>query len=150
MGVDDHGNQYESNWHRAERRYNLVEKLREYCVKNKVSLALRGEVFGAGIQSLPHNPHSKGDIDFALYSVYNVGECKYETYGSPLSFPVMAAALDIPAVPILDCPILSQEVINYYDHEAKTVLGNGFEGVVIKHAGGSFKVINKWYDSEKE
>lgn len=143
----------ESNWHTAERRYNILNKLKEFCVENGVSLALRGEVYGGSIQGLAHNPHTGGDIDFAVYSVYNIGERKYERCDDPFYSPYLAASLDIPHVPQLSTETaLTKELIDHYDSETKTIMPehNKFEGVVIQHAGGSFKIINKWYDSEKE
>lgn len=150
-GEDDNGVAFNSKWHEAERRYNILEKLRAYCEKHNVSLALRGEIHGAGIQTSSHNPHSNGEVDFSLYGVYNITTGKYERCGSDLYFPVVAAALRIPTVPIISNGKLSQGMIDFYDHEIKSCLTyKQFEGVVINHANGSFKVINKWYDAEKE
>lgn len=150
----------DSNWHAAERRYNILNKLKEFCVRKGVSLAIRGEVFGGNIQAFAHNPHARGDVDFALYSVYNIGTRQYERKGSPLYAPLVAKELAIPAVPVLlDNARLHKSIIENYDHLLKTVdtapesrWGNmeAFEGVVVQHANGSFKIINKWYDSEKE
>lgn len=147
----------QSNWHTAERRYNILEKLKEFCVHQEVSLAIRGEVFGGNIQAFKHNPHAGGEIDFALYSVYNIGERKYERKGSYYYSTEVANDLDIPHVPVIaENVLLDKENIQLYDHGEKTLFGSSsvsgqkFEGVVVQHAGGSFKIINKWYDSEKE
>lgn len=146
-----------SNWHTAERRYNILEKLKNYCVEHGVSLALRGEVFGGNIQGFKHNPHAGGEIDFALYSVYVIDARQYARRGSKYYSPDVAEALSIPHVPLIDERVyLDKQSIDYYDHGEKTlfgsssVVGQKFEGVVVQHASGSFKIINKWYDSEKE
>jgi RNA ligase (TIGR02306 family) len=47
-----------NNYTRIDKKYNILEKLLRYCMANNVSLALRGEVFGNGIQSHAANPHS--------------------------------------------------------------------------------------------
>lgn len=151
VGIDAEGNPLNSNWHEAERRYDILNRLRNYCEAWGVSLALRGEVYGRGIQSFNHNPHSKEDINFAGFSVYNITEKRYEVLGDPHYFLELGAALGIPSVPTLEERVpLTAELIAKYDHELKQVAGNPFEGVVIKHKNGSFKVINKWYDAEKE
>lgn len=48
-------------------------------------------------------------------------------------------------VPVLDRAILTKELIEKYENDPEL----GFEGVVISHSKGSFKVINKAYDSKK-
>jgi RNA ligase (TIGR02306 family) len=151
IGKDEEGNEFDSNWHKAERRYNILQKLQSYCERHNVSLALRGEVFGAGIQSFAHNPHSKGAIDFAAFSVYNIGEKRYERIDDAHYVDQVAYELEIPLVPVVESEVeLTKEIIDWYDHGTKTLFGEPFEGVVIQHAGGSFKVISKWYDADKE
>lgn len=147
---DEEGNPLNSRWHEAERRYDILRKLRAYCEEHQVSLALRGEVYGIGIQSLGHNPHSLEPVNFAAYSVYNITDRKYETHNfDEHKYLDVAATLGIPAVPVLERGPLTREMIERYDNGLKKVDGKPFEGVVIKHQYGSFKVINKWYDAEK-
>lgn len=163
MGVDEDGKEYNSKWHEAERRYNILEKLRNYCVDNGVSLALRGEIFGEGIQGFAHNPHAKGPVDFAAFSVYNIHTREYERLNDDHYVMQVAAMLGIPTVPLLETGAfndtrLTQELIDKYDHELKSldctekggIFMDRFEGVVVNFDGGSFKIINKWYDSDKE
>jgi len=45
--------------------------------------------------------------------------------------------------------IITQELIDNYSKELKKLNGFPFEGIVIKHANGSFKIINKHYDANK-
>lgn len=151
LGEDDNGQAYNSRWHEAEKRYNILHRLRAYCEERGVSLALRGEVYGEEIQAFNHNPHSKQPVNFAAFSVYNIGDKHYEEIDDEYYFTSVAEALGIPTVPVLEADVtLTKELIDKYDRDLKKVDGQPFEGVVIKHAGGSFKIINKWYDSEKE
>lgn len=150
IGEDDEGNPFESNWHKAERRYDILRKLQAYCEENNVSLALRGEVYGSSIQAFKHNPHAGGDIDFAAYSVYNITNKEYERLGSDHYVDTLAPKLGIPLVPVIEENVeLTQNLIDWYDHGTKTLYEQPFEGVVIQHKAGSFKVISKWYDAEK-
>ena len=62
----------------------------------------------------------------------------------------LARELELPAVPILEKDvILTPELIKKYSDDLTEINGNLFEGVVINLPGGSFKVINKYYDSKK-
>lgn len=150
IGEDDEGVPFDSNWHKAEKRYDILRKLQAYCEENNVSLALRGEVYGGSIQAFGHNPHTGGDIDFAAYSVYNITDKEYERLGSDHYVDTLAPKLGIPLVPVVEEDIeLTQDVIDWYDHGTKTLYEQPFEGVVIQHKAGSFKVISKWYDAEK-
>lgn len=151
VGIDDRGQEYNSKWHEAERRYNVLEKLSEYCAKHNVSLALRGEIYGQGIQQMAHNPHANGDVDVAFFSVYNIGAKKYERKGSEHYFLDVCKELGLPTVMAVELDaVLDEDVISWYDKGTKTLDDKPFEGVVVQHPAGSFKIINKWYDAEKE
>ena len=130
---------------------NLKDKLISFCKKVNKSLCFRGESYGPGIQGMDKNPHSKGEYGWAMFSIFNITDKKYERKGSELYFKNVAAALGLPTVQVLmeDVPI-TQELINHYSFEIKALPnGNSFEGVVINYDDGSFKVINKDYDSQK-
>jgi hypothetical protein len=45
--------------------------------------------------------------------------------------------------------VLTPEHIQKYSAEIDKIDGKAFEGVVVKHAGGSFKIINLQYDERK-
>jgi RNA ligase (TIGR02306 family) len=160
-------------------RYDIRNKLIAYCKKHGVSLCIRGESYGAGIQSFDQNPHGKGEKGLALFSVYNIGTREYERKGSPHYCPVFCKATNIPAVSAIESDVvLTRELIDKYSKELKKLNGAPFEGVVINHGpyevlhdvvlegdeypggrieftdvkhfnAGSFKVINKIYDSGK-
>lgn len=159
-------------------RYDLKNKLVAFCKEKGVSLAIRGESYGPGIQAFEKNPHSKKESGLAIFSVFLLKERRYARKGDPFYFPIVAAALGLPTVEILEPDVvLTQELINKYSKELKKINGAPFEGVVINHgaytivreettllcpdgverviggkmdyAPGSFKVISKEYDSNK-
>lgn len=161
---DDAHNKYTAH----VQKYGIREKLTAYCKEHGVSLALRGESYGQGIQAFAENPHSKENSGLALFSVYNIKEHKYARKGDAFYFPIVANTLMLPHVPILEeNVVLTQTLIDKYSTGLKKIDGKAFEGVVINHgayclshsvddivltkqyAANSFKVINKNYDMNK-
>ena len=139
-----------NNYTNLVTKYNIKSKLKQYCEENNVSLCIRGESYGEGIQSMPNNPHSKLQKDLAIFSVYNIDKKEYERKGSNHYFINVAKALNLPHVMIVEeNVILTQELIDKYSTGITTINGVSFEGVVVQHANGSFKIINKDYDSKK-
>lgn len=139
-----------NNYTRAAARYDLVNKVLAYAQKHNVNICLRGEVFGAGVQAFDNNPHSKGAIDFALFSVFYVDKMTYAGKNDPHYFVNVGKELGVPIVPILESGVvLTHELVKKYDEDLSVVNGQSFEGVVIKGEDFSFKVINKAYDSKK-
>ena len=125
----------------------IKDKLIEYCEKHQVSLMLRGESYGQGIQKGEYNPHSKLSKSFACFSVYNLKERKYEHKGSKFYYIDVCRELDIETVPLLkENVMLTKELIENYSSVISKIDEKPFEGVVIKHKNGSFKIINKYYD----
>ena len=59
------------------------------------------------------------------------------------------AGFNVTAPMIEKDSVLTQELVQKYAEDLKELYGMPFEGVVIQHAGGSFKVINKHYDASK-
>lgn len=140
-----------SKWHEAERRYDILNRLRTFCEEYGVSLAIRGEITGAGIQAFARNPHANGPTDFAMFDVYNITEKRHENKDMPFYYRNVAGSTGLPEIELLgEDVILNKSVIDMYDHALKKLNDKPFEGVVVKHSEGSFKIINKWYDSEKE
>lgn len=138
-----------SPYHTVERKYDLLAKLIEYCTSNNVSLAVRGEVYGHGVQAFEHNPHSKVPLDLALHAVYNIDTGEKVGPNAVHNVSDVAPALGLQTVPLLACDVvLTRELIEKYD-KAESLDGVPFEGVVIVGDGFSFKVINKNYDSRK-
>lgn len=131
-------------------RYDIKTKLEAFCEKHNVSLCVRGESYGGGIQSMENNPHSKENEGWAMFSVYNIEKREYEKKGSEFYFLSIADELDLPTVQVVERDVvLTQELIDKYSTGITKLNGKPFEGVVVQHAGGSFKIINKQYDSLK-
>lgn len=134
-------------------RYPIREKLKEYCQKHQVSLCFRGESYGCGIQTMKNNPHSAlKDRAWSMFSVYDLTNRKYCNRESPHFFLKVAQELQLPHVPVLEDDVeLTMDLIRKYSETLERLPNDGkmFEGVVIIHSKGSFKVINKYYDSKK-
>lgn len=139
----------------SENRYSIhIPKLKDsiinYCKKHNVSLAFRGESYGNGIQKNSNNPHASKEHSFALFSIWNIEERKYETKGSDHYFLNVAEETGIEIVPVLESDVeITPELLKKYSEGIKKIDGQPFEGVVIQYPNGSFKVINKDYDSKK-
>jgi RNA ligase (TIGR02306 family) len=140
-----------NNYTIIAKKIDILNKLTHFCNKFKVNLALRGEIYGGGIQAGPVNPHAKLPLGFALFSVLNLDTLNYEGTEGLFYYEKVAEILNIETVPMLEKGvILTPELIKKYDEELTEINGQPFEGVVIKlKNGGSFKVINKHYDSKK-
>lgn len=128
----------------------LKEKIINYCKKYNVSLAFRGENHGNGIQGSKQNPHSILPPSIAIFNVFNIDERRYEEKGSKHYFINACQEAEIPHVPLIEQDVvLTEELIKKYSSDLKKLNRKPFEGVVVKHSKGSFKIINKYYDSEK-
>lgn len=141
----------DNHFTRNERAHGVLAKLEAFCRTNDgTSLCLRGEQYGHGIQKGSHNPHSNLPLGLALFSTWLIDERRYATKGHPLYIHTIAPQMGLPTVPMLDRDVpLTPALIAYYAEGCETVNGQPFEGVVINHAGGSFKVINLHYDAHK-
>ncbi len=140
----------ENNYLRNANKYSLLAKLKEYNAVHGVNLCIRGESYGAGINKSAINPHAKLPLDFMLFSVWLIDERRYARKGDKYYVFDIAAELGLPTVPMVEKDvILTPELIRKYAEELTEINGQPFEGVVINYAGGSFKVINKDYDSKK-
>lgn len=167
-----------NNYTAQVNRYNIQEKLTKYCKENNVSLCIRGESYGNGIQTHGNNPHGQLQKGLAIFSVYLIKEHRYARLGDKFYFENVCKELNIPSVPIIEKNVvLTQELINKYSTGIDKIDGKPFEGVVINHAAytlekpiqtlelpdgslkevggikqfnpGSFKIINKHYDTRK-
>jgi len=139
-----------NNYTRINRKYDILNKLENYCKFHDFSLALRGEIYGSGIQSHAANPHSKLDLAFAAFNMYNFDTFQYVTDKSCIfHYTRFCDQYSIPTVDLLETATLTPELIKEYAEVMTEVNGRAFEGVVIKHKSGSFKVINLGYDERK-
>ncbi len=131
-------------------RYDLKNKLIDYCKKHNVSLCIRGESYGQGIQSFEINPHSKVEKGWAMFSVWSITDHDHVEKGNPHYFLNIAKETGLPTVPILEEDVeINQELLDKYSKVLTKIDGKPFEGVVVKHSKGSFKIINDDYDSKK-
>lgn len=129
---------------------SIDSKLENFCKKYNISLCLRGESYGKGIQTSKNNPHSQINNSWKMFSVWNIKERRYERKNDPFYFLKISAELDLPTVDIIESDvILTPELIEKYSTKLTKLNGDMFEGVVVQHKNGSFKIINKYYDSKK-
>jgi len=140
-----------NHYTRMEEKYALMEVAKHLSSRFGMAIALRGEVFGQGVQAHGKNPHAKELLGFALFNVYSPDTGKNFGPDSELYFERVAKEYNIPYVPILErSVVLTPELVHKYSEELKTVYDKPFEGVVIKQQGGeSFKIINLSYDEKK-
>jgi RNA ligase (TIGR02306 family) len=138
-----------NNYTRIDREYAILNNLMDYCKHHDVSLALRGEIYGNNIQSHATNPHSKLPLDFAAFNVYNFDTFSYEGPQNDHYYQNVCRKIGVPEVDLIKTTILTPELIKEYAEVMTEVNGRSFEGVVIKHSLGSFKVINLNYDEHK-
>lgn len=140
---------------RVERKYNILEKLTKYCSENKVSLAIRGEIYGKGIQEKDINSFSKLPLSIAFFSVYDLDNHRYFSKGENLYFVNLCKELNLPYVPIIENNVVfSMELLNKYHKILNHYEGKPFEGVVINfslpnpYKIRSFKILNNYYNSK--
>lgn len=139
-----------NNYTKNEQQYDVLSKLGAFCMEKGLSLCLRGESYGQGIQKFAINPHAKLPVALAFYRTWLIDEMRYAYKGDPYYIFDIAPKMGLPTVPVIEKDvILTRELIAKYDEGLELVNGQPFEGVVINWAGGSFKVINKWYDAKK-
>lgn len=140
-------------WTRAEKKYDVINKLKEFCGKENKSLVIRGELTGNGLNDSKPNPDSKLPLEFWVYNIWDINERRYW----PLNYVLgLCKEWGFKYVPIVehnshDKPLLvTPELIKRYAEDINDFEGKPYEGVVIKLIDGtSFKVINKSYDSQK-
>lgn len=161
-----------NNYTRHNHNWQIDQKLAQFVQKHQKSICIRGESYGQGIQKNENNPHSKLPLSWAMFSVYLIDERRYARKGEEFYFPSVAQELGLPAVPIIESDVvLTPELIKSYSQELEKINGLAFEGVVVNHGAyekelmaetpdgpvayikkfpaGSFKIINKNYDSKK-
>lgn len=137
-------------WLDAARMTGAMDLLQAYCVKHGVSLALRGEVYGQGVQSLGCNPHCRRPRGVAFFSVWDMAGRRYCGREDPHYFVPVCAALGLPTVPLLEVGVeFSRDLVERYGDNMGRLDGEMFEGVVLKGRNFSLKVVNKAYDAKK-
>ncbi|CAF1239201.1 unnamed protein product [Rotaria magnacalcarata] len=133
-------------------KYSLKYCLTNFCEQNHISLVLRGELYGDGIQNRANNLHCTQPLQWAIFSIYLFSiDGKQGRYTrrktDNLFYSIkLAEHLNLPHVPVIESQVpLTQQLIDKYSCEVDLSFG---EGVVIQHDHGSFKIINKKYDAK--
>ncbi|CAF0963114.1 unnamed protein product [Rotaria sordida] len=128
------------------------ECLINFCEQYQISLVLRGELYGGGIQKKVNNSYCTQSLQWAMFSVYlfniNNKQGRYTRRKTDdlLYFIKLAEHLNLPYVPLIENQVpLTQQLIDKYSCQVDITFG---EGVVIQHDHGSFKIINKNYDAK--
>ncbi len=140
-----------NNFTHQFKELKLAEKLIWTC-SNVYGGNIRfcGELFGKGIQSNANNPHAKLPVAVQFFSVWLIDERRYAYKGDPLYAFDLFPKIGLPTVEVLERDVvLTPALIQKYAEDLEQIHGVPFEGVVIQHAKGSFKIINKNYDSKK-
>lgn len=139
-----------NNYTKIIKDLDIENKLRDFCKKHKVSLVIRGEIHGAKIRKSGKNQNSKGSVSWKMFSVYDIKARKYCRKGDKFYFVNVAKEMSLPTVDLISQDVvLTKELIQKYSSQLDILNGKPFEGVVINYSTGSFKVINKSYDSRK-
>ena len=140
----------ENEFTQTARNLKIFEKIIDYCSKHKLNTAFRGELYGKGIQAFSSNPHAKKPLGFALFNVFDIDNRAYFCKDSEHYYENVGKELNLEIAPIIEKDvILTPELIKKYSEDLTQLNGELFEGVVVKHKRGSFKIINKYYDSKK-
>lgn len=131
-------------------KYDLKTILPQFCEQHQQSVVLRGELYGGGVQKKTHNPHYAQPLQWAIFSVYLFdhaqGRYARRTTDDRFYSIFLAEHLHLPHVPVLSSQVLfTKELMEKYASQVDLAFG---EGVVIQHAHGSFKIINKVYDAK--
>lgn len=130
-------------------KYDIENKLRAYCKKYEISMCIRGESFGSGIQGSSLNPHSKLHRGWKMFSVWLISERRYTYKGEKFYFKNVAEEMGLPHVDFIEeNVVLTTELIKHYENLDK-INGERFEGIVFNGPKGTFKVMNNYYDSMK-
>jgi RNA ligase (TIGR02306 family) len=130
--------------------YDIENKLTNFCEKEQVSMVIRGESYGQGLQCHEHNPHAKMNKGWAMFSVFLTHEHIYAEKGHKYYFMNVAAEMGLPIAPMIqENVVLTPELVKHYSEDINELNGKPFEGIVVKTNDTTFKIINKYYDSIK-
>lgn len=141
----------DNNYTKVFKKYDLDRKLRtEYSITG-ADFALRGEMFGVGINtSKPNKDAALPELMFEVFDILDLQTMKLKPF---LDVAHICSFSGIPCVMTTGvAPFLPTETIATAERIA---LDKGWEGVVVKLLSpdatetASFKVMNLQYDSEK-
>ena len=127
-----------------EKKYDILNKLKSLS-KN---IAIQGEIVGPNIQN---NSLKLSQIDFYVFSVFNIDEQNYYTYAELVN---ICGVLGLKTVPLLSKGVYNwnavDDVISEFIKNTKSKINNSVvrEGVVIRLADSNSKVSFKIITSE--
>lgn len=163
----------------ACQKSGIFYKLRDYCMKTGQSLAIRGEIYGHGVQSSKNNLWSTVEKDVRWFSLMNIRTLEYLPFSKLLHFAGDSVLNTVPV--IFTFTVITEELIKkietartmkdlcpddcrdyWIDWNTKNRHNSGvtdredmFEGVVCQYVDKetgkvrSFKIMNKPYDEAK-
>lgn len=118
------------------KRLGVMEKLFEFCHSNDCSLALQGELVGAGVQG---NKYKLATTDIFFFNVYDIAANRKMSF---VNFIEVATKLGLQTVPILQTNYILHSDIERYLNEAegKSALNSQTEreGIIFRTHEGDF------------
>lgn len=139
------GNNYYS---KIAKQLNIKQILKDYYKKNKINIAIQGEIIGPGING---NIYNLKELDFYIFNVFNIDKKEYLCYKDIVKF---CCETGIKMVPILDENyIIEEDLQKLIDSSTgKSVLYDTLrEGIVIRSYDQSisFKIVSPEYQLER-
>ncbi len=135
-----------------EQKYDIINKLIDYCKKNKVNLGIQGEIIGTGIQG---NKYKLQDKQFYIYQIQDLDTKTFLNYYRLID---ICNELNLTPVPLLFKGIANNTIEQWINYSIDTsVINNKVqrEGIVVRtteeiqiphiqtvNQRASFKVIN--------
>lgn len=142
---EDKGNK---NYYMCNNKYNIKNKLEEYCKNNSCNIAIQGEIVGPKING---NKLLLTEVEFRIFSIYNISINKY--FSTTKSIEI-CKELNLIHVPILYHGICDDKFDNmkkFIDFTDSTEYSNNVpaEGIVVRLESDldkiSFKIISNRY-----
>ena len=130
-------------------KYSLKECLTNFCEQHQISLVLRGELYGEGIQNKVNNPHCKQPLQWAIFSVYLFGrEIEQERYTrrnrDGLLYSIqLADHLNLPHVLVIESQVpFTQQLIDRYSSKVDITFGEVLLfNMIMVHLRLSIKIM---------
>ena len=136
---------YNSNniYTRVMKMYAIDDVLARAYDEHGIAFAVRGEIFGEGIQSRKTNPHSKLPLDFAMFSILDIDSQVYRQFDGEY---MRWFSIDIPTVQYFGKSFMTTEKAEEH------ALHEGREGYVLwptVYDTKPIKILCKPYDASK-
>ncbi len=147
---------YNSNWHRADQKCNILKTLKEY----KKNIAIQGEIIGPSIQA---NYEKVDELDFYVYNIFDIDS---QEFLLPAAVDSIILDLNNLGASLKKVPVVSANVslkdlgITNIEEMLSFAEGQSFinskqkvrEGIVFKSMNDSFQfkaISNKYLLNEK-